>query len=366
MKTKKIIGRLLLCLLGLLLLAGITFCAVYFTRFQTMATIEKLTDYDDGYNLYTMKVKYDYNTEDIINSGYTDMQEFTDAVVKESLPLLPVKINVPSFGCSALRTETVDGSMLMGRNYDFKLDTSAMMVLCEPKNGYKSISFAALNNISADQADAGIAKKMACLTAPFIGLDGVNEKGVSVAVLTLQSEPTMHNTGKPRLATSLLIRLVLDKAATTEEAIELIRQYDIFSSNGRDYHFIISDASGNSVAVEFDCESEGREMVVTPTQAITNFFIMYNDKVDPEQDNGMYGKGSAKKRYTAMLDVLEANEGAVDRAVAWEALRAAAQDPNPEDVTSNTQWSIIFDNTECTAEFTLRRHWGESYSFALD
>lgn len=96
---------------------------------------------------------------------------------------------------------------------------------------------------------------------------------------------------KSKLATSLLIRLVLDSAATTEEALELISQYDIFSSNGRDYHFIISDASGNSVAVEFDCDSPGRETVVTPTQAITSFFIMYTDKVDPDKDNGRYGKG---------------------------------------------------------------------------
>ena len=79
----------------------------------------------------------------------------------------------------------------------------------------------------------------------------------------------------------------------------------------------------------------------------------------------MYGKGTAKKRYTAMLDVLEANEGAIDRAVAWEALKAAVQEPNPEDITSNTQWSIMFDNTDCTAEFTLRRHWGESFLFAI-
>ena len=160
-----------------------------------------------------------------------------------------------------------------------------------------------------------------------------------------------------------MIRLVLDRAASTEEALDLIRQYDIFSSNGRDYHFIISDATGNSVAVEFDCESEGREMVVTPTEAITNFFIMYSDKVKPNQANGMYGKG--KERYTAMLDVLNANAGAIDRAVGWDALRAAAQDPNPEDITSNTQWSILFDNTNCTAEICLRRHWADRFFFEL-
>ena len=363
--TKKVISRILIGLLALFLIVCIGFGTLYFTRFQSIATLEKITDNEDGYDLYTMTVKYDYSIDDIINSGYTDTQGFVDAVIKESLPLLPVSIKVPSYGCSAFRTTTTDGNVLMGRNYDFKLDTSALMVLCEPKDGYKSISFAALNNVGADQATASLKTKMACLTAPFIGLDGINEKGVSVAVLTLPSEPTMHDTGKPKLATSLLIRLVLDRAASTEEALELIRQYDIFSSNGRDYHFIISDASGNSVAVEFDCESDGREMVVTPTQAITNFFIMYADKVDPEQDNGMYGKGTAMKRYTAMLDVLDANEGAVDRNVAWEALKAAAQDPNPEDITSNTQWSIMFDNTNLTAEFTLRRHWGESFSFGI-
>ncbi len=362
---KKTVLTILVILLAVILLVCIGFCVLYFSRFRTLSTLEKITDYEDGYDLYTMTVKYDYSIDDVIGSGYTDTQGFVDAVIKESLPLLPVSINVPSYGCSAFRTTTMDGNVLMGRNYDFKLDTSALMVICEPKDGYKSISFCALNNVGADQADAGIAKKMACLTAPFIANDGINEKGVSVAVLTLPSEPTMHDTGKPKLATSLLIRLVLDRAATTEEALDLIRQYDILSSNGRDYHFIISDAAGNSVAVEFDCESEGREMVVTPTQAITNFYIMYADKVDPEQDNGIYGKGTAMKRYTAMLDVLDAHEGAVDRGVAWEALKAAAQDPNPEDITSNTQWSVMFDNTNLTAEFTLRRHWDDTFTFEI-
>ena len=363
--AKKIISRILLSLLAVVLLICIAFGILYFTRFQTMATLKKITDYEDGYNLYTMTVKYDYSIDDIIDSGYTDTQGFVDAVIKESLPVLPVSIKVPSYGCSAFRTTTKDGNVLMGRNYDFKLDTSALMVICEPKDGYKSISFGALNNVGADQADASIAKKMACLTAPFIANDGINEKGVSIAVLTLPSEPTMHDTSKPKLATSLLIRLVLDRAASTEEALELIRQYDIFSSNGRDYHFFISDASGNSVAVEFDCDSEGREMVVTPTQAITNFYIMYADKVEPGQDCGKYGKGTAMPRYTAILDVLQANEGSVDRNVAWDALKAAAQEPNPEEITSNTQWSIVFDNTNGTAEITLRRHWGDSYFFNI-
>ena len=38
---------------------------------------------------------------------------------------------------------------------------------------------------------------------------------------------------------------------------------------------------------------------------------------------------------------------------------------NPEDITSNTQWSVVFDNTEPAAAITLRRHWGNVDAFAL-
>lgn len=76
--------------------------------------------------------------------------------------------------------------------------------------------------------------------------------------------------------------------------------------------------------------------------------------------------GKSKKRYNAMLDVLEANENAADMDVAWEALRAVAQDLNPNDITSNTQCSIIFNNTEGTAEIALRRNWDDKFDFAID
>ena len=52
-------------------------------------------------------------------------------------------------------------NILMGRNYDFKCDTSAMLVYCTPKDGYKSVALAALDNISANQPDISMAKKLA-------------------------------------------------------------------------------------------------------------------------------------------------------------------------------------------------------------
>lgn len=124
-------------------------------------------------------------------------QSLVDAIVEEALPILPVQIDVPDFGCSAFTLQEADGDILMGRNYDFRRDTSAMLVYCEPEDGYKSVGFAALDNISANTPEESMKKKLATLTAPFICLDGMNEKGVSIAVLTLDSEPVHQNTGKP-------------------------------------------------------------------------------------------------------------------------------------------------------------------------
>ena len=62
---------------------------------------------------------------------------------------------------------------------------------------------------------------------------------------------------------------------------------------------------------------------------------------------------------------LTKRKGTVDRDAAWEALMTAVQEPNPADITSNTQWSILFDNTNGTAEITLRRQWEDRYTFEI-
>ena len=358
----KVVSRILIVLLALVLVVAGVFTGVYFTRIQTVSSIRKVTSYDD-YNLYSMNVQYDYSLDDVINAGITDTQSLIDAIVGEALPLLPVKVRVPSFGCSAFTAQTTDGKTLMGRNYDFKNDTSALLVYCTPKNGYKSVALAALDNISANDPLASLKSKLTCLTVPFICLDGMNEKGVSIAVLTLDSEPTVQSTGKRAIGTSLAIRLVLDQAATTQEAVDLLRGYDMIASNGRDYHFYITDASGDGRIVEYDCLSETRELVDTPIRSITNFFALYADRVQPDQKNDIFGHG--KERYEKIEAILTAAADSITEDDAWDALKAASQLPKEGDVTSNTQWSALYNDTDLTLDLVLRRDWDVVTSYSL-
>ena len=237
-------------------------------------------------------------------------------------------------------------------------DTSALLVYCEPEDGYRSAVLAALDNVP----DADIKKKLAALTAPFICLDGMNEKGVSIAVLTLDSEPVHQNMGKPVIGTTLAIRLVLDQAANTEEAVALLWQYDMLASGGRDYHFYITDAFGDGRVVEYDCESESRKMTVTPVRSVTNFFEIYKDKVLPYQRNGIYGHG--KERYDMMEAVFDDTDSYSSDTV-WDALKATSQELSTEDITSNTQWSVSYNDTKLTAEIVLRRKWADVIEYSL-
>lgn len=360
-RTKKIVLLSAMALLAIIVILLLVFVCIYATRFSTINSIQKITSYEDGYDLYTMDIKYDYSIEDIIAYGIESNEDMFDAIMKESLPLLPIKMSTPNFACSAFGMTTTDGNHLMGRNYDFRKNTSAMLVRCAPKDGYKSIAFAALNNAGADQPLASFSKKLATLTAPFICLDGLNEKGVSIAVLVVDSEPVFQQTEKDNIFTTLAIRLVLDRAATTEEAIALLKQYDMFASSGKDYHFYINDASGNGKVVEWDCESETRELVATSVDIVTNFYTIYADKVLPNQKNGPYGHG--KERYDDIKSVLAAQEGHYTTNTAWDALKIAAQEPSETDITSNTQWSIVFDNTNLTAEIVVRRNWDDPHKY---
>ena len=77
---KKRIKVILAVVLAVVLLGVGAFGVLYAGRIKTMSSIQKITDYSDGYNLYRMNVDYDYQLDDIIKRGITDDQSMIDAI----------------------------------------------------------------------------------------------------------------------------------------------------------------------------------------------------------------------------------------------------------------------------------------------
>lgn len=122
----------------------------------------------------------------------------------------------------------------------------------------------------------------------------MNEQGLCVSVNMIQDSAKIEqDTNKPDITATTAIRLLLDKAATVDEALELLKRYDLHGSMGMMIHFAIADANGNSVAIEYI----DNEMVVIETPVLTNFYLAEGEK------NGI-GTQQSHKRYEILMDTL--------------------------------------------------------------
>lgn len=260
------------------------------------------------------------------------------------------------FGCSTLAAESPDGARLFGRNFDWD-SCNALVLANYPENGYASLSTVNIDFITQNLSGAAamalrldFAKTAAALYVP---LDGMNEAGLAISVNMISDGTTVsQDTEKPDLTTTTAIRLLLDRAATVEEAIDLLSAYDLHASMGMMIHFAIADATGRSVAVEYI----DNEMVVTETPILTNFYVTEGEK---------YGIGSAQshERYERLAAQL-----AEDRYFDAERMRDALDSVSKHNFEEfeSTEWSIVFNQTDGEAHYYHRENYNIRYVFQLE
>lgn len=149
-------------------------------------------------------------------------------------------------GCSTIAAQLPDGGYVFGRNFDLE-DCTTLIIRTIPKYGYASISTTNLQflGIDNDFSLSNPLNRLLVLAAVYVLLDGMNEKGLCISINAIEhSRQTNQNTDKPDLTTTAAVRLLLDYAASVEEAVSLLAQYDQHASADVDYHFAISDTTG--------------------------------------------------------------------------------------------------------------------------
>ena len=142
--------------------------------------------------------------------------------------------------------------------------------------------------------DGSMEERMESLAAIYVPLDGMNVKGLIVADLVVggngDTEETHQHTGKTPVTTTMALRMMLDKCKNVDETIELLKEYDMNSDIGANHHYVIADANGKSVVVEY----VNNEMIVTDTKVVTNFYIGDSPK---EGDLDFYFKENFDNPY---------------------------------------------------------------------
>ncbi len=173
-----------------------------------------------------------------------------------------------------------DASVVVGRNYDmpiaFKKFTESSLIA--PTNKFSYIA----------QSDVFIGRS-----------DGINEKGLFIAMSFVNGK-----TLRPGVSFHFVIRKVLENAQSTGEAVALIKEAQVSSSN----NFIVADRQGDIVVVESTPEKKN---VLHPSKG-RRYLHMTNQFVSKQMrsfDRGGIAWSKSEERYHGLLGYLAtANE----------------------------------------------------------
>jgi len=313
-----------------------------------------ITQLEDGFS--AVKYDGDYGFDDFLSQGGASSDSDVIDFLTDNLltGVNDIEMKEHGFGCSTLSVSSPEGGYLFGRNFDWQ-NCNALVVSAKPKNGYASISTVNMDfiNTGTRHGTSQMSSEILALIALYAPLDGMNEQGLCLSVNMIQDSATINqDTEKPDITTTTAIRLLLDKAANVEEAIDLLEQYDLHSSMGMMVHFALADSTGKSVVVEY----VDNKIIVIDTPIVTNFYLTQGEK---------YGIGTSQShtRYEILSNQLEMTPSMnIDEV--RDALDSVSKDNFGE--FESTEWSIIFDQNSKEAYYYHRENYDKYYLFKLE
>lgn len=327
--------------------------------FKTLRSFKRIPEI----TLYSLDYTADYQLDRLLKMGAASDIEFAGNVARILLNGLPVKIR-PEGACSTFVANTSEGEKLFARNFDYKTGM-AMLVKTFPKKGYRSLALSNLGHIGFDSdnlPEKNLINRFKTLASVYSPLDGMNEKGFAVAVNTAVEQITHQDTGRTKVMTTLAIRMLLDNAADVEEGIKILQSVDMNSSGKIGYHFQMADRKGDSAIIEY----LDNQMVVIRKDQADPCFCLTNFTLSTEEKNG-----TGKERFEIMEDGLKKNHAIMSETSAMDLLDQAQMDghryyePGHMYYDSKTQWSVVYNLSNCSAAISIGSDFGRSFKVSL-
>jgi hypothetical protein len=295
---------------------------------RTLNSLRKL----DGYPLYTMTYYGSY-----------------DATVA---PVTAELVRYDTWACTLVAASGNAQHRIYGRNFDWEF-SPAMLLITNPPDGYASISmvdFAYLGfETEKDTANlTNSAKKRDLLLAPLLPFDGMNEYGLTIGMAQVPDEKVPQDAGKSTVGSVRIMRLVLDRARTVDEAIEVMKQYNINFDGSPTLHYMIADRVGYAATVEF---KDGRMQIVRDNrtwQISTNFYLTGTSESQRASD----------WRYNMANQWLQKSQGSLSSVQeAMKLMQAVKQ--------GHTRWSAVYDMVTGEVNIAMNSNYDRIYPFRL-
>jgi len=321
-------------LLASLLLLVLIVALLSYNPVRTLASLKKV----DNYPLYTMTWQGGYDSLGILHNLYE--------YLFDSNPSVPV----PQPACT-LFSSCGGGGALYGRNLDWSY-SPALLLFADPADAYASVTLVNIGYLGFRKT-AGMelpswSKRLRLLLTPGIPYEGINEWGLTIAVASVPQIDVLVKPELDTLQSLAIIRLVLDQAKNTEEAINLIKKYNVNFMPGPPVHYLIADPQGHSCVVEYN--QTGIQVLESDQtwQAATNFYLF-----DADDD-----KKSQCWRYQKTIQKLQENQSKLTIPEAFTLLQEVS--------LGNTQWSVVYDMAERNIYVVLAKDFGKIHTFKLN
>ena len=326
-KRHKFIKRALKILLLLLAVVIVALAALLYAPFRTMASLEKVDDFP----LYVMKYRGGY---------FFDL--FAEEGIDWSVYQKMYKAANPD-ACTSLAALNPEGQAVFGRNFDWK-HRASLLLFTDPPNGYASVSMVDLYYLGLEgMQEIPWAKRFILLAAPYATIDGMNECGVAIAQNAVPHRKFPKDPNKPTLLNSQIVRLVLDHAKDVDEALTLIRQYNIDFADVS-VHFHIADVSGKSAIVEYLDDGISIVRGEKNWQVSTNYLFS-----EPQQPDCW--------RYNKASESLAKEQGDITDVQAMNILQGTSQD--------STTWSVVYNLSTGGINLAMGKDYDQVHSFDL-
>jgi len=352
---KKVLKIALFSVLGLVVVAGVLVWMEFGSLIKGAMSCEKL---DEG--MYYMEYAGDDGFDELMKRGgcaniNVQANYITDFLSKGHFKTAEIDCPLMPVGCSTLTVNTPDGGVMMGRNFDYPYGT-AMILHTMPDDGYESITTFSTDfyGFGEDYKPEGFQNQFMALAGLFMALDGINEKGLAIAVLDAGDKVvTKQDTPKPDLTTTSAVQYLLKNAANVKEALELLRGIDMNSDPGSAYHFSMADATGRSVAVEY----VDNRMVVTESPFVTNHYLC--------KEKFEVGLHEGDHRHEKLMEQYQKTGGVMNEEQLTKAITSVTQLPKKGAIVGGTLWTMVMDLKHPSVTYYSRRHFDKPLHFEL-
>lgn len=320
----------------------------------SLNTIKKMT----GSPLYTMTY----------HGGY-------EPILRENI-YRALKLQKPKRGCTVFTALNPKGEPVLARNHDY-FYSPALVLFTNHPGGYASVSIVDLSFIGFDTPEklTSISEqdRTKMLYSPYLPCDGMNEYGLTVGITYVPKAKLSFKPDRETIFSLEAIRLMLDHAKNTAEAIQLLSKYNI-SFPVLPSHFLIADPSGDAAIVEF---IKGK-MVVTrskePWLTASNFLVYgntdsirkYTRQMLTKEDTTWDINGKSYFRYVTATENLKKTNGILSSDDAMRLLVKVSLKKLTQEIRMTTQWSVVYNMGSGEVQVVMARDYQNPHRFKLE